>query len=397
MKRRTISGLVSLLLFAISAVGQSAAVHQQIQQTYNFQPHLLSNPEITAKSAGLDQFWTKAKAQSEPSTAKHETAAASAKIEGAGSTTIKPLFRAWIDEYTRLHSRFQMSYTPIGSRGGFRMLAGGTAFFAVTDLPIPDDQLTQGNGRVLHLPIAMNAVVPVYNIPQVSQLRFSGDTLAGIFLGKITKWDDPAIANDNPGVKLPAMEIKVRHEFPSGSVETQVIADYLSKVSPTFKTAVASPPTAGWPLASYRYKGAEGTAGFVSQTPGSFGYLPLAFAHAQSREGSLKYAAVKNSDGEFVMPSPESVTAATASAKIKPPDFRISITNAPGKTSYPIASFMWLLLYENPKEKKQNEAMVGFLNWALMDGQKVALKLGYPTLPSDLVQVELQQLRTSAR
>lgn len=336
-------------------------------------------------------------AQSEPSSAKHETVAASAKIEGAGSTTINPLLRAWIDEYTRLHSGFQMSYTAIGSRGGFRMLASGTAFFAVTDVPIPDDQLAQANGRILQLPIAMNAVVPVYNIPQVSQLRFSGDTLAGIFLGKITKWDDPAIANDNPGVNPPAMEIKVRHEFPNGSVETQVIADYLSKVSPTFKTAVARPPGADWPLASYRYKGAEGTAGFVSQTPGSFGYLPLAIAHSQSREGSLKYAAVKNSDDEFVTASPESVTAASASAKIQPPDFRVSLTNAPGKASFPIASFTWVLLYENPKEKKQNEVMIDFLKWVLTDGQKVALKMGYPALPSDLVQMELQQLGASAR
>ncbi len=156
-------------------------------------------------------------------------------------------------------------------------------------------------------------------------VAFSGSTLAGIFLGKITKWNDPAIADDNPGVNLPAIDIKVRHEFPNGSVETRVIADYLSKESPAFKTAVASPPGADWPLASCRnYKGAEGTAGFVSQTPGSFGYLPLAIAHAQSREGSLKCAAVKNSDGELVTASPESITAASASAKIQPPDFRVS-------------------------------------------------------------------------
>ena len=337
------------------------------------------------------------RAQSEPSSAKHETAAASAKIEGAGSTTISPLFRAWIDEYTLLHPGFQMSYTAIGSRAGFRVLVSGQAFFGVTDVPISDEQLAQAKGRILQLPIAVNAVVPVYNLPQVSQLRFSGDTLAGIFLGKITKWDDPAIANDNPGVSLPAMEIKVRHEFPSGSVETQVIADYLSKVSPTFKTAVASLPSADWPLASYRYKGAEGTAGFVSQTPGSFGYLPLAIARAESREGSLKCAAVKNSDGEFVTASPESVTGASASAKIQPTDFRVSITNAPGKASYPIASFTWLLLYENPEERKQDEVMVDFLKWVLTDGRKVALKLGYPALPTDLVQTELQQLRVSAR
>ncbi len=318
------------------------------------------------------------------------------RINGAGSQALAPLVRAWIDEYTRLHPGLQMSYMAIGSRGGFRMLASGTAFFAATDVPISDDQLAQANGRILHLPIAVNAVVPVYNIPQVSQLRFSGDTLAGIFLGKITKWDDPAIANDNPGVNLPAMDIKVRHEFPDGSVETHVIADYLSKVSPAFKTAVASPSSANWPLASYKYKGAEGSAGFVSQTVGSFGYLPLAIARAQSRGGSLKYAAVKNSNGEFVMASPESVTAAGASAmssiQAQAPDFRVSLTNAPGKLSYPIASFTWLLLYENSKETKENEVMVDFLKWVLADGQKLALKLGYPALPKDLVQMELKRL-----
>lgn len=328
--------------------------------------------------------------------ARQNSEATDTRINGAGSQAVEPLVRAWIDEYTRLHPGLQMSYMAIGSRGGFHMLASGTAFFAATDVPISDDQLAQTNGRILHLPIAVNAVVPVYNIPQVSQLRFSGDTLAGIFLGKITKWDDPAIANDNPGVNLPAMDIKVRHEFPDGSVETHVIADYLSKVSPAFKTAVASPSSANWPLASYKYKGAEGSAGFVSQTVGSLGYLPLTIARAQSRQDSLKYAAVKNSNGEFVMASPESVTAAGGSAmssiQAQAPDFRVSLTNAPGKLSYPIASFTWLLLYENSKETKENEVMVDFLKWVLADGQKLALKLGYPALPSDLVQIELKHL-----
>ena len=342
-------------------------------------------------------------AQSETPSATHETAAASTKIEGAGSTTINPVFQAWIEEYTRLHPGFQMSYTSSGSRGGFRVFASGQAFFGVTEAPISDDQLQQAKGRILQFPIVVNSVVPVYNLPGVPQLRFSGSTLAEIFLGKITKWNDPAIAKENPEVDLPGVDIKVHHDFPSagrsGTPDTFVMVDYLSKVSPAFKAAIAN-SSANWPLASSRYNGATGTLGFVTKTPGSFGYLPLV-SRAFSREDSLTYADVKNSDGEFVTASPDSVTAASVSAMLsigtETPDFRISITNAPGKASYPIASFIWLLIYENPKDNKQNEVMTDFLKWVLTDGQKTALKLWYGALPSDLVQVELQQLRSSAR
>ena len=325
-------------------------------------------------------------------------ALANAQIDGSGSTTVNQLLQAWINEYTRLHSGPRISYRPIGSNAGFRMLASGTAFFATTDVPVSDDQLAKANSRILQLPIVVNAVVPVYNLPQAPQLRFSGDTLAGIFLGKITKWNDAAITKDNPGVDLPTMDIKVKHDFPSaslsGTLDTYVMADYLSKVSPAFKTVLAD-SSGNWPVANNVYKGAEGTAGFVRHTPGAIGYVWQSRFH-----GTEQYGIVKNADGEFIAASPESLTAASASAmsSIKPlaPDFRVSITNAPGKASYPIASFTWLVLYENPKEKKQNEVMIDFLKWVLTDGQKVALKLGYPALPSDLVQMELQQLGTSA-
>src|SRR5215467_7034513 len=291
-----------------------------------------------------------------------QSGSSASNIDGAGSNTINPLFQAWAKEYAGLHPGVRISYTSIGSNGGFRALASGQAFFGVTDVPISDDQLAQAKGRILQLPIVVNAAVPVYNLPVVPPLRFSGSTLAGIFLGKITKWNDPAIASDNPGVDLPAMDIQVRHAFPNGGAETQVMAGYLSNVSPAFKAAIAN-SSANWPLASHSYKGATGTPGFVSKTPDSFGYLPFVIAQAFSREDSLKYAAVKNLDGEFVTASPESITAASASAKIEPSDFRVSLTNAPGKASYPIASFIWLLMYENPKDKKQNEAMTGFLKW----------------------------------
>ena len=336
-------------------------------------------------------------ALSEPQSAKSDAArlnnkATETRIDGAGSTTIYPLLSAWIDEYSRLHPGIRFSYRAIGSKAGIRLLTDRTMFFAATDVPESDDQLILAKGRILHFPVALNAVVPVYNLAQVPGLRFSGTTLADIFLGKITKWNDPAIANDNPGVALPGMDITVKHYFPhgNGDVETFVMADYLSKRSPVFKAALTN-SLGNWPVDSPRYKEAE-VAGFFRETPGSVGYLNLLVA----RQNGLKYGAVKNSDGEFVTASSESVTAASASGvssiRDQAPDFRTSITDAPGKKSYPIVSFIWLLLYEDSKEKRENEVINDFLKWVLTDGQKLAPKLGYPPLPGDLVEIELQRL-----
>jgi len=288
----------------------------------------------------------------------------------------------------------------IGSKAGIRLLSNRKVLFAVTDVAISDDEL-RPKGPILDLPVALNAIVPVYNLSQASKLRLSGSTLAGIFLGKITKWNDPAIANDNPGVALPQTDIKVHHYFPNGSPETRVMADYLSKVSPEFESVLAK-SSSDWPLPNYRYKGAE-VAEFFRETLGSIGYVPLAMAIArpESRGSSLRYAAVRNSDGEFVTASSASVTEASASAmaslQIHVPDFRISITNAPGRLSYPITSFTWILLYDDPTEKKENEAMGEFVKWVLTDGQKLAAKLGYPTLPSNLVDIELLRLKFGAQ
>ncbi len=264
--------------------------------------------------------------------ARLNSEATETRVEGAGSTTIYPVLSAWINEYSRLHAGIRISYQAIGSRGGSRQLADRTSSFAATDVPMSDDQLAKVKGRILQLPIAVNAVVPVYNLPQVPQLRFTGSTLAGIFLGTITKWNDPAIAMDNPGVDLPRMDIKVKHDFPSaslsGTLDTYVMADYLSKVSPAFKK-VLTDPSGNWPVASNIYKGAEGTAGFVRRTPGAIGYVWQNRFH-----GTEQYGIVKNADGEFIAAFPESLTAASASAmssiKTQAPDFRVSITNAPG-------------------------------------------------------------------
>lgn len=320
------------------------------------------------------------------------------RINGAGSQALEPLVRAWIDEYGRQRPGTHISYQAIGSKAALRMLTAGSTFGAI-DVPISDDQSTPENGRLLQFPVTVTAVVPVYNLPGVQELRFSGSTLADIFLGKITKWNDSAIAKDNPGVDLPRLDIKVKHYFPGGSGETYVMADYLSKASLAFKATLATSSN-DWPLASIEYKGAEGTAGFVSHTPGSIGYLGLVPARLYEQQGNLKCAAVQNSDGEFVKASPESLAAASRSAassvQENVTDFRILITNAPGKTSYPIASFIWFVLYEEPQkspdERKKSEVTKDFLRWVLTDGQESALKLSYPALPKDLVQMELKRL-----
>jgi phosphate transport system substrate-binding protein len=320
------------------------------------------------------------------------------RVNGAGSQAVEPLVRVWIDEYGRQHPGTHISYQAIGSKAALRMLTVGSTFGAI-DVPVSDDQSTPENGRLLQFPVTVTAVVPVYNLPGVKELRFSGSTLAGIFLGKITNWNDSAIVKDNPGIDLPRLAIKVKHYFPRGSAETYVMADYLSKVSSDFKITLAASPN-NWPLASIEYKGAEGTAGFVSHTPGSIGYLGLVPARLYEQQGSLNCAAVQNSDGGFVTASPESLAAASRSAapsvQASVTDFRLSITNAPGKTSYPIASFIWFVLYEKPQkspdERKKSEVTKDFLKWVLTDGQESALKLGYPALPKDLVQMELKRL-----
>jgi phosphate transport system substrate-binding protein len=348
-------------------------------------------------------------ADSEPPFAKHDETQPNSdgtetRILGAGSQALDPLVMAWIDEYGSLHPGTRILYQALGSKAGLLMLTAGTTSFGTADIPISDDQLTLADGRLLQFPVAVTAVVPVYNLAEVHGLRFSSSTLADIFLGRITKWNASAIMEDNPGADLPPIDIKVKHYFPNGSVETHIMADYLSKTSSSFKMALTT-SSGDWPLASIGYKGAEGTAGFVSETPGSIGYLGLVPARLYEHQGSLKCGAVKNSNGDFVTASSESLVAASGSAvpfiHAQVADFRISITDAPGKTSYPIASFIWLILYEKPDEspegRRKSEVTKDFLKWVLTDGQKLALKLGYPPLPRNLVELELQDLRVSGK
>jgi phosphate transport system substrate-binding protein len=315
--------------------------------------------------------------------------AQSAQIDGAGATFPFPIYSKWFSEYNKLHPEVQINYQSIGSGGGIRQLTNQTVFFGASDGPMTNDQLASAPGKVLHFPSVLGGVVPVYNIPGVdAELKFNGPTLANIILGKITKWDDKAIAATNPGVNLPSADITVVHRS-DGSGTTYIFVDYLSKVSEQFRRTVGVATSVNWPV-GLGGKGNEGVAGLVKQTPGSIGYVELIYA----LQNKISYGSVQNGAGEFVRSSIESVTAAAAvAAKQMPPDFRVSITNAPGPGVYPISSFTWLLFYENPKDKAKAKVMVDFMKWALTDGQKYCKDLGYAPLPESVVALEMEALK----
>ena len=310
------------------------------------------------------------------------------QIDGAGATFPYPIYSKWFSEYNKLHPNVRINYQSIGSGGGIRQLSNQTVFFGATDGPMTPDQQLAAPGRILHFPTVLGAVVPIYNLAGVqSDLNFSGETLAGIFLGKITRWNDPALAKDNPGVTLPDAEITVVHRS-DGSGTSYIWCDYLAKVSPDYKKTVGVATSVNWPV-GLGGKGNEGVAGLVKQTPGSLGYVELIYAS----HNQISYGAVKNMEGEFIKASVEAVTAAASSAASKmPADFRVSITNAPGKGVYSVSSFTWLLLYENPKDKERSRIMVDFMKWALADGQKFAPELGYAPLPKGVIDLELPAL-----
>jgi phosphate transport system substrate-binding protein len=315
-------------------------------------------------------------------------AAQNVQINGAGATFPYPLYSKWFDEYHKLHPNVAINYQSIGSGGGIRQITNQTVFFGATDGPMTNEQLQAAPGKILHFPTVLGADVPVYNVPNVKDLRFSGPLLADIFLGKVTKWNDPAIAKLNAGVTLPGTNITIVHRA-EGSGTTYIWVDYLSKVSPEWKTKVGVSTAVKWPT-GVGGQGNEGVAGLVSQTPGAIGYVELIYA----LQNKIAYGSVQNMAGDFVTASEQSVTAAAAAAAGQmPADFRVSTTNAPGKGAYPISSFTWLLLYETPKDKNQSKIMVDFLKWALSDGQKFAGPLGYAPLPAEVVKLELAALQ----
>jgi phosphate transport system substrate-binding protein len=310
------------------------------------------------------------------------------QINGAGATFPYPIYSKWFAEYNKMHPNVQINYQPQGSGAGIKQLQSKTVFFGATDGPMTPDQLLASPGPILHFPTVLGGVVPVYNIPNVSQeLKFTGDVLARAFLGTITKWNDPAIAKLNPDVNLPNTDITIVHRA-EGSGTTYIWVDYLSKVSPDFKKRVGVATSVQWPV-GLGGKGNEGVSGLVTQTPGSLGYVELIYALQQK----INYGSVQNMNGKFVKASTASVTAAANSAAAKmPADFRVSITNAPGDDVYPISSFTWLLLYENAADKAQAKIMVDFMKWALADGQKFAPDLGYAPLPQAVIDQELKAL-----
>jgi phosphate transport system substrate-binding protein len=315
-------------------------------------------------------------------------AAQAIQINGAGATFPNPIYSKWFDEYNKLRPNVRINYQPIGSGGGIRQITAQTVFFGATDGPMTEEQILAAPGKILHLPMVLGADVPVYNLPGVSgELKFSGAVLADIFMGKITKWNDPALAKLNPSAKLPATDITVVHRS-DGSGTTYIWVDFLAKASPEWKKRVGVATSVNWPT-GVGGKGNEGVAGLVQQVPGSIGYVELIYA----LQNKIAYGAVQNLAGDFVRATVQSVTAAASGAAAKmPADFRVSITNAEGKGAYPISSFTWLLLYENPKDKAQSKAMVDFVKWALADGQKYAGELGYAPLPAEVVKMELAAL-----
>lgn len=311
------------------------------------------------------------------------------QITGAGATFPFPIYSKWFAEYNKLHPNVEINYQSVGSGAGIKQLSDQTVFFGASDGPMTDDQLmAAGGGKILHFPSVLGGVVPFYNIPGVTaELKFTGPVLANIFLGKITKWNDPELVKLNPDVKFPSTDITVVHRS-EGSGTTYIFMDYLSKVAPEWKKTVGVATSVKWPT-GIGGKGSEGVTGLVQQTPGAIGYVELIYAV----QNKIPYGSVQNLNGKFVKASIETVTAAAASAvKQMPADFRVSITNAPGDTSYPISSFTWLLFYENPKNKADAKIMVDFLKWAITDGQKFAPDLGYAPLPKEVVDLEMKAI-----
>jgi len=302
-------------------------------------------------------------------------------LNGAGATFPYPMYSKWFSDYNKLHPDVQINYQSIGSGGGIRQVLAGTVDFGASDGPMTDEQLAQAKIKILHIPTVLGAVVPAYNVPGVTgEIKFTPDVLANIFLGKISNWNDPAIAKVNAGVNFPNQPIIIIHRS-DGSGTTYIFTDYLSKVSSEWANTVKKGTTVSWPL-GLGGKGNEGVAGQIRQLQGSIGYVELIYA----AQNNIPYGSVKNAAGNFVKASLDGVTEAAASVKTMPADFRVSITNAPGKTAYPISSFTWLLIPVQAKDPKKGKILTDFVDWMVTDGQKTTAQLTYAPLPDSVVE-----------
>jgi phosphate transport system substrate-binding protein len=302
-------------------------------------------------------------------------------LNGAGASFPNPIYSKWFSEYNKLHPDVQINYQSLGSGAGIRQVLSGTVDFGASDGPMTDEQLKEAKTKILHIPTVLGAVVPAYNVPGISgEVKFTPEALAGIFLGKIQNWNDPALAQANPGLKFPNQPIIVIHRS-DGSGTTYIFTDYLSKVSKEWESAVGKGASPKWPV-GLGGKGNEGVAGQIRQLQGSIGYVELIYA----LENKITYGLVKNAAGNFVKASLDGVTEAAASVKTMPADFRVSITDAPGKTAYPISSFTWLLIPEQSQDPKKGKIIADFLNWMVTDGQKMTGQLSYAPLPASVVE-----------
>jgi phosphate transport system substrate-binding protein len=306
-------------------------------------------------------------------------------INGAGATFPYPIYSKWFDEYAKVDPSVRFNYQSIGSGGGQKQILAQTVDFGASDGPMSDDNLAKAPGKILHIPTVAGAVVLTYNLAGNPSLKLDGDTVAGIYLGQIKKWNDPKITALNAGAKLPDQDIVVVHRS-DGSGTTFIFTDYLSKVSAEWKQKAGNNTSVNWP-SGIGGKGNEGVSGQVKQTPGAIGYVELIYAV----QNKMPYAGVKNSAGQFVKPTIESVTAALATADI-PDDFRFSMTNAPGKDAYPITGATWLLVYQQQKDAAKGKKLVEFLKWALTKGEGMAKDLNYAPLPDEVQQRVLKRI-----
>jgi len=318
--------------------------------------------------------------------------AQAADLTGAGATFPAPIYQKWFYDYAQ-KTGVKINYQSIGSGGGVRQISEQTVDFGASDGPMSDAELANAKGgAILHIPTVLGAVALTYNAAGVpTGLKLTGDVIADIYLGKITKWNDARITRLNPGVKLPDSDILVVHRA-DASGTSYIFTDYLSSISPAWKAGPGKGKDVQWPV-GLGGKGNEGVSGQVKQTPGAIGYVELAYA----KQNKLPYALVRNQAGRFVAPSIEGATAAAAGvAKGLPAntDFRISIVNAPGATAYPISSFTWILIYQNQRDAAKSAKLLQFLRWALHDGQKEVASLDYAPLPENIVRMLDQRLRT---